>query len=685
MSAQDMLTIKKLADHLEVSARTVHRDLKSVEAIIAEYDLTMDKKSGVGLQIIGTAENKSRLELVLFNVKHTDYTPEERQTIILSTLLETNEPIKLFALADELQVTVATVSHDLDKIEENISGFHLSLIRKRGYGVKVDGREADKRAALSYLITQHLDEFDFISMLRENIQKKSKQQADTISARLLGLVDRDRLMMIEKRVERLREELPYELADSAYIGLVVHLALAIERLQKGDNIQFDADNLEQLKGTREYNIALKMIRDLGTAMAIEIPDDEIGYITMHLMGAKLRVDHEYLIEDTSLDIAVKAKELIRFIGVKLDIDMTDNSRLLNDLVAHLKPTIYRLKQEMSIKNPMIEEIRHDYQQLFRLLEEGVDTIFPEVHFPEEEIGYLVLHFAAVLLDSEEELRLNALVICSSGIGTAKMLATRLKQQIPEINQVNNKSLFELEKLNLHAYDLVVSTIPLKGINREYILASPILTQSDVHKIEKFVRRRKISQKTDRRQKQEKDPENQDNADVVPRLQAMQEYSKAILALLDGFHVRQLAGERTLPKVLTQICSKLAKEQVLENEQRVSRKLLERERLGGLGIPNTSLALYHTRSNDILKPCFAIYPLSHPLTVQGMDGEDMDIKHILLMLAPDDTSQEVLEILSYLSGLVIKDKKSIQLFQSGNEAKIRQFIAGQLNQLINEKI
>src|SRR5699024_9775236 len=162
---------------------------------------------------------------------------------------------------------------------------------------------------------------------------------------------------------------------------------------------------------------------------------------------------DYLIEDSNIDVAYKAKKLIHYVSIHLNRDLTtySHSRLLNDLVAHLKPTIYRLEQDMGIKNPMIEEIKRDYPELFELIQDGVSYMFPVIDFPDEEIGYLGLHFGSVLLQNESEISLKALVVCSSGIGTAKMLATKLKKQIPEIKQVENKSLFELEQTDLEAY------------------------------------------------------------------------------------------------------------------------------------------------------------------------------------------------------------------------------------------
>lgn len=114
LRAEQAMTVKQLAHTLEVSERTVHRDLKDMEDVLSQHHLELMKTAGIGMQIIGSDENKHALEGKLSRDTVTDFTPEERLTIILATLLEAVEPTKLYSLATELQVTMATVSHDLD-------------------------------------------------------------------------------------------------------------------------------------------------------------------------------------------------------------------------------------------------------------------------------------------------------------------------------------------------------------------------------------------------------------------------------------------------------------------------------------------------------------------------------------------------------------------------------------------
>ncbi|WP_026907098.1 BglG family transcription antiterminator [Paucisalibacillus globulus] len=682
LKAETDITVNTIATELEVSVRTIHRDLKGIEKLLSTYNLALMKKSGVGLHINGNEADKKKFHQTLSNVTVFDFSPEERRTIILATLLEMNEPLKLFTLANELKVTEATISLDLDQLEQDLAMFHLTLTRKRGYGIEIVGNETNKRAALSDLIAKYIDPFEFVSLIKKNIQKESTHQLNTISNRLLDFINPERLSIIESVVEDARVELPYGLADSAHIGLVVHLALAIERLHKGEAIKFDQSFMQQIEKTKEFAIAKKMLQKLEIKLNTSIPEDEIGYITMHLMGAKVRVDQDYLIEESSIDIAFQAKSLIQFVSTGVSVDLASKSGLLHDLVAHLKPAIYRLQQNMRIVNPLIKNIKKDYNDLFHLIQEGVLETFPDMDFPEDEIGYLVLHFASALL-SDTKVDLHALVICSTGIGTAKMLSTKLMQKIPEINHVDNQSFFDLKHLDLDTYDLIVSTIPLNDFGRKYIQTSPMLTNDEIHQIKKLVNQKKLTFHTGRKI-EPFNRENMDNGDIITELEALNHYSQAILNLLRSLHVQEINDKRSLESILYEASMRLEMEKKISNKNNVVKKLLEREKLSGLGIPGTSAALYHARSIEINEPTLSIYKLVHPLHVPGMDNEKMAISTILLMLAPEKVQQEVLEVFSFLSSLLVQDEKSIQLFSTGEKEKVKDYLSVQFRKFLLEK-
>ncbi|WP_066159357.1 BglG family transcription antiterminator [Halalkalibacter krulwichiae] len=688
LSTEGEITVKDLASEIDVSVRTIHRDLKGVEDILKEYDLRLIKKSGVGIHILGDDEHIDQLKMFLFNLIHNEYSPEERQTIIACSLLEASEPVKLVALANDLNVTIATVSNDLNKVEEQLMNYNnLSLVRKRGYGVEITGDEVAKRKAMSSIISEHVDEFDLLSLIRENIQKKSTLQKDSVSERLLGLVDKRNLLIVEKVVEEMNKELPYSIADSAYMGLVVHLALAMERIVRGENISIDHEYLARLENTAEFKIAEKIIEKLQQAFQTQIPKAEVGYITMHLRGAKLRHDSEYLIEDTSLQIALKAKSLIDFVERRTGRALTDNHSLLQGLVAHLSPAIFRIKQNMGITNPLLAKIKSDYKELYSIVRDGVQTIFSDLQVPEEEVGYLVLHFGAVLLSNNEKGSIKALVVCSSGIGTSKMLATRLKKEVPSIKEVRNVSLFELHQMNRSEYDLILSTVRIPNIDQKYILVDPFLPEDEVKKIKAYIAgyRQSLLANKEKSQDDMVIETLSTKEKTISRVSQIKEYSETILTILNGFELITVEEKRNLEAILQNLCESLYQHNVLTNSEDVVKALLKREELGGLGIPSTRFALYHTRSEAVLKPSFTIVALDHSLKMSAMDQSHIEVDSVLVMLSPTTVSNEALEVLSQISAVIIENEFSILRFESKDETKIASHLASKLDTFLYEKI
>ncbi|OMP66472.1 BglG family transcription antiterminator [Domibacillus epiphyticus] len=679
LDRNEEMTVKELADDIDVSVRTVHRDLKGIEKTLETNGLQLVKKSGVGIQIVGKKEKMDELKLAISHLSYSEYTPDERQTMILCALLESVEPVKLIGLANDLHVTIATVSSDLTKLESRIEPFQLKLVRKRGYGVELKGTETAKRRAMSSIIAEHVNEVDFLAIVKESIQKKSIHATESISERLLGLVEKKKLLVVEQVVKDINAGLPYAIADSAHIGLVVHLALAIERIERGGNIQMEHAYLQHLQAAPEYEIASEMTEKLKAFFQMDIPEAEIGYITMHLQGAKLRHDKEYVLEESSFQVAVKAKSLIQFIEKKLSADLINNQSLFEGLVVHLKPAMYRIHQKMGISNPLIGRIKEDYSYLFNVVKEGVQHVFPNVTVPDEEIGYLVMHFGSALPGAQVSGPLKAYIICSTGIGTSKMLASRLKQEIPELTGLKNISLFELNNTEIDEDDLVISTIHLPDFPYEHIVVSPMLTKDELTKVRSFIKRRAaiLSKK-----KPEKIITKTRSASQIEQsVKSIHHYTGGIMDLLSQFSVTA-AGKHQAEQVLKKACGQLT---TLRSVDAVVDALLEREKLGGIGIPGTKIAFFHTRHSDVLKPSVTIHRMDEPVVLSGMDEADMKVDVILMLLSPDPYHTEGLEVLSYVSAMTIESDDSIALFQSGQEKEIKEWMASKFELFLNEKI
>ena len=134
-----------IAARLSVSGKTISRQLPKVEEFLESVGLRLEKKSGAGIKIVGSDVKRYALTKQLKSVEKREYTPNERRSIIISNLLSSHEPIKLFALSSAVHVTDSTISNDLDKLEPWFREQGLRLLRKPGLGVSLLGDERDFR------------------------------------------------------------------------------------------------------------------------------------------------------------------------------------------------------------------------------------------------------------------------------------------------------------------------------------------------------------------------------------------------------------------------------------------------------------------------------------------------------------------------------------------------------------
>ncbi len=165
------VTANEIATNLKVSIKTITRQLTDVEKILTQYNLSLERKTGKGMRIIGCNQAKTNLLQQIDENTHHEYSPTERQNIILSQLLKSQEPLKLIALSKLLNVTDTTIGNDLDKLEAWIKKMNLNLVRKPGLGIYLEGLEKDFRKAIINHIYTHIHEKNFLQLLYQQVQQ----------------------------------------------------------------------------------------------------------------------------------------------------------------------------------------------------------------------------------------------------------------------------------------------------------------------------------------------------------------------------------------------------------------------------------------------------------------------------------------------------------------------------------
>ena len=658
-------TTGEIAAKLSVSAKTVSRQLQKVEEVLNSVGLQLEKKSGAGLLIIGSEVKRYALSKQLKSAEKREYTPNERRSIIISKLLSSREPIKLFVLSSAVHVTDSTISNDLDKLEFWFREQGLRLLRKPGLGVSLLGDERDLRRAIVRYIYEHVGEERLLNLMQDNLSSEDDASIAQVSKFLFELIDAGEWRRLEQMIRVTENELGYKLSDNAFIGLVVHLSLAVRRIKNHEAITVDAEISSRLRGSKEFMAAKNLAERISAAFELEVPADEVFYMTMHILGARSRYSSANLGEISMMDnfrLVKIAKQIMKRAAKVTGREIDKNQSLLAGLVNHLAPTISRLKMNMDIRNPLLGEIQRHYPELMSLTRQCVNDVEAEVGkpLPDAEIAYIAMHLGAALSDSEKFLHAvhRVVVACPTGMGTSRLLASRLRANFPTIQIVDEVPILEItaEYIAAKDFDFIIATAPVARADCPVIVVSAALIAED---------RKKIDAELSRQNKQflGSAEELEPRPPFIEGLAKMNSYGRAIAELMTNyFYVRDNVAN------INEACDLAGKFAGNDAQSRaeISRALLLREDKGSTLIVGRHMILLHCKSAAIKTPAFGILQLGNELIYP--DGGEV-VRTAIVLLAPQDADEYTLETIGHIASILLDRWGFIEILHEGDGTEI----------------
>ena len=460
LKSEESITIDKIAEKVNVSNKTVRNDLKKVQEIIEENGLILLKKAGVGISVNGPEENKINLLQAIKNRNNyiEPYSSEERKFTILRKLFMSKKRVAVNEIAEELYVSNTTIHKDLEEVQRWLADFNLILIKKRNQGIEIEGEENDYRRAISELVFQinNLEKQQQSSYVdyEGRLDYKTKEQ-------LKSIINID-YKKLEELIAKVELSMDFSFSQEAYISLLMHIAICIKRIKEGNDITLSQKVFNNIYTTKAFECAKELSKELESHFNIKIPEPETGYITLHILGSKMQEkDLEYFplnkVDELKLEEQI-ARDIIELASNSLNIDFAEDKVFLNGLILHLRPTINRLRYGLNLKNPMLEEIKSNYPEVFGVawMCSNIFEKYLDLKIPESEIGYIAIHIGAAAERNRKTIK--TLVICHSGIGTSQLVSARLERSFKEIETIGIVSYVDIKKELLDKAEMIISTV-----------------------------------------------------------------------------------------------------------------------------------------------------------------------------------------------------------------------------------
>ncbi len=664
LESGDYAPLNVLADRLNVSLRTLQRELSELAYFIAQYGIWFDKKIGVGLKLLGNGQEVEELARTLSETDSAQpvYSADERQSGIKQILLSGKEPKKLYTLSKELNAAESTISYDLQRIEPWFEKHGIQLHRKPGIGVYIEGSEKSIRAALVDLLYENVTQEQLMEFMYEESNVQRENLHSSIRRRLLNFIDPQWLLKIEQVIQEFEQNRGYRMADNAYVGFVVHLAMAVQRLKMNESVTIENEILDRLKSMKEFETAEQLASVLSERLELTFPESEIGYITMHILGAR---SNHVMGNDFDYSLILEyVRNMIGIIEQELKLELETDNMLVQNLTTHLNSAVKRIELGMAARNPLLQHVKEEYPEIFKATAKAAKYLEQQLGkpVPQEEIGYLAIHFGTAILNKQNSgaEKYRVLLVCSSGIGTSRLLQAQIKKRLPELQVMDAVSLFDLDDwlANNHPVDLILSTLPVQLETSQVFVVSPFLTEADIAKL-----REKLPELHKSNYKGEEDRSGiEDTVDKVDR------FGKALASLLDNIEVADHLQADSKQNLIMQIMELVQIRFRVTDIELLRRDLERREEQGPLLVDDGRLAMLHCRSKGISELAISVFRLNKDVIWQAK-GRMVPLSTVLTILVPLDTPKEYSELVGEISMSLIEDDTLIQKLATGSAQEV----------------
>ena len=283
----DYITYHEISEELQISSRTAMRELNQIKDSL--HNLQILSKKGKGIRIIGRDEDKQNLIMDIQGSKIDYMDKEERQELLCLELLRTKDIQKLFYYSNKFQVSEATISHDLDDLEPDFKNFHIQLIRRPGFGVGIEADENVIRQAISSIINKtiqhHILNVDFN---RYNIQDVIDQMTANQNSNIKNLLDIQILKQILEVFQTHHQELDLDsIAKSSYMGLIIHLMIAVSRIKEGKAMSDNQEIFNLINDHQAYQKAELIVHYLSEEFGYFFETTECAFISYSSSKCKI--------------------------------------------------------------------------------------------------------------------------------------------------------------------------------------------------------------------------------------------------------------------------------------------------------------------------------------------------------------------------------------------------------------
>lgn len=457
------VSLQVFTDQFHLSLRSIQTDIAEIKETIKEHGLYIENnKNCICMSITNQETANIFMNSIIqdYNLNQFFEDQSSRISYIISKLLDSNDYLKSADLADEMYISRSQISNDIKLAKNMLSSYHLTLISKPYYGIKIIGKENDIR---NYIIQEKL--------------KIKNLVCDEITH---SFNSHEHIDDINNIVIKILTHSHYIISDIALQNLILHIVTAVNRIKSGHLIHMDSLNISPVYA-HVIEISKNILEKCADIYNFEFNDDEIFFLALNLYGKREFDKQEFITDEINNLVFLGLYKIKEIFG----LDFTSNLNLRIPLGLHILPLLTRINTNMQLRNIMTFNIKQKYTLAYDLASTFTNTIIPsDKKILDDEIAYVALHFVNYIDENSPQKKKRMLIISSLRRSETILLQNNILRNFPSIKEVKIIPKNSLSTTNVNNYNVICTTENDIFINNNKIQKiSYFFNDTDIKKIE----------------------------------------------------------------------------------------------------------------------------------------------------------------------------------------------------------
>ncbi len=602
------LDLEQISAMIGVSSRTVRRDLIKISETLGEIGYSVEKNKTV-YQVVD--EDYTLFENL--NVKNSnDLNSEEKIVIAFKPIISGELTIDYKKVADDIYVTPASMKSLICKFLDDYNiRYQLKATR-----ILLELNNIERREVIVAILRDYIRTTDINSIVLEATLDNVKVRNNQI---IKDYLDVNLFESLFIKVENIFNDNNKYVTDFQLIMIVLTICVSCKQSQ-----------ITKLEAISQEPVTNQMLKQI--IVESEVTDrNEISYLINKLDSIVTELEYERV----SLALISEVSEAISEVETKLGIEFCDRRKLEYQICTHNarmtnQPGDTHLNNNISFTNFVNEN-----KYMFEIIK-SVDTFNAN---DDIKIQYLLIYFVMALEETLTTKQWQIYVICFGGMGTSLMIKKQLEKEYPN-SVVQNLSYARALSGAIENADLILSNYKLPN-NLQDMVVGHVIKKDDLKQLNSILLSRSSKRKLVRSDER-----------II-------------------FNIGYASNNKECDRATSNVLDNYENSQVITDSKYIFEKLKKRQAVG-VGIPDSKIAFFHTRSSSINTLSIATYDVESFTTI-GFDGEVMTCNKVLLVLVPIGISDNLLDKVNILSYSLISDSNLITAIEQDNIEKIKQII------------